>query len=114
MKKERKQFILNIFKSYNDNKEVLKILSLNPLNSMSVDQRKYFNLLKTKVEIVDVVLHAFSYQSSNKRDFVVRRFINGETQNQLAFSCFVAESTIRRWEEEVFNKTDSLLNDKRL
>ena len=114
MTKDRKKFILDVFKSYNDNKEILKILSLNSLSAMSVEQRKYFNLLKTKVEIVDVVLHAFTYQSSNKKDFVVRRFINGESQKSLIFSCFVCGKTIYRWEREVFDKTDILLKEKRL
>lgn len=109
MTKERKEYILSIFRSYKQNKEYLKYESLKKVEDMTVEERSYFEDLKKKVDVVDKILFSVGLDDANKKNFVIGHLINGQSQKRVSFSCYVSERTLRRWNESVYLSIDKCL-----
>ena len=111
MTKERKKFILSVFRSYYENKQALKILSIKPLNEMTLSEKSYLENLKKKIEVVDFILEGESYQDKNRKNFITGCLINGKSCNSVSFFCYTSERTLRRWRQDVLDKADARMRN---
>ena len=109
MTKERKDFILSIFRSYKANKQYLKFASTKRLEDMTAEEKAYIDDLKKKVDVVDYILNGEGYQDPNKKNFVVGHLINGQSQKRVSFGCYVSERSLWRWRVDIFNHADARL-----
>ena len=90
MTKERKEYIVNLFRNYHENKKYLKFESTKRKADMSEEEKNYFKQLKNKVEVVDKIIFSLGLEEPMKGKFATEHFINGVTLKRLSFDLFLA------------------------
>lgn len=106
MTKERKEFILSVYRNYDENKKLVKFLSVKVLSD---GEKEYYELLKKKVEAVDKILSYAEMESLEKRKFVEECLIKNYTQNRVVFDCFLSPRTFVRWKQRFIDLMDNCL-----
>lgn len=109
MKKERREYILGLFRSYEENKRYLKFESTKRESDMSEEEKAHFKELKNKVKVVEQVLFLLEMEDPNKKKFVTEHLIEGKTLRRVSFNCYVTESTLIRWKMRVYEVSESAL-----
>lgn len=111
MTKENRRVLKGLFSMYEENKRYLRVLESKTSEEWTEANRKIIAELKKKVDVVEKILLYVGIQDSNKKKFVERHLIDGVSQKNIVFSCYVSDRTLCRWVVEVLELAYKLLNE---
>lgn len=109
MTKERKEFILSIYRSYEENKRLLAFEATKRDEDKSDGEKEYCEILRKKVEVVDKMLFNAALEGDDKKKFIEQHLIKGFSKKRVSFDCFSTDRTLRNWERGVVFTTDKCL-----
>lgn len=110
MTKERKNFIMSIYRSYEENKKLVKFLNTKVGSSLSEGETEYYGVLKKKVEVVEKMLLYAELEGLEKKKFVEEYLIKGYSRNRVSVDCFSTSRTLLNWEQRFMALTDNCLS----
>ena len=109
MTKERKEYILKIYRSYEENKRLLAYEATKREEDKSPGEKEYCEILRKEVEVVDKMLFNAGLDGEDKKKFIEQHLIKGVSKLRVSFDCYVVNRTLTRWKESVIFSTDKCL-----